>query len=363
MLPSSTIVSIEARALSVPLRDPFVIASARIETTQSVLVTVTLSSGETGIGEAAALPPVTREDQAAVLLALRAAEGPLVGLALSIEDGARAALDEALGHSPVARAGVEMAILDALCKRDGIPLRVALGAVTGMNTTTLVTDITIPILPEARMVTLAREWRGRGFTCFKVKIGKDEDADFRALSAIHGAIPDATFRVDANAAFSAAQAIRLARAIEGRGLAVECYEQPCAAQDLDAMAEVAAALTTPVIADESVANDGDLARVIAKRAADGINLKLMKSGGPLAAYALGKRAREAGLELMTGGMVETRLGMTAAAHVVAALGGVQYVDLDTAWLLTEDPFEGGYEADGPRYTLLDRAGLGIALRR
>jgi L-alanine-DL-glutamate epimerase-like enolase superfamily enzyme len=65
------------------------------------------------------------------------------------------------------------------------------------------------------------------------------------------------------------------------------------------------------------------------------------------------------MPLMMGGMVETRLGMTAAAHVAAALGGVDFVDLDTALLLADDPYEGGYDADGPRLTLADAPGLGI----
>jgi L-Ala-D/L-Glu epimerase / N-acetyl-D-glutamate racemase len=58
-------------------------------------------------------------------------------------------------------------------------------------------------------------------------------------------------------------------------------------------------------------------------------------------------------------MVETRLGMTAAAHMACALGGVDYVDLDTAWLLADDPYAGGYEASGPRYVMPDAAGLGV----
>ena len=65
---------------------------------------------------------------------------------------------------------------------------------------------------------------------------------------------------------------------------------------------------------------------------------------------------------MTGGMVETRLGMTAAAHLACALGGVDFVDLDTAWLLADDPFVGGYDASGPHYTMPDSAGLGVASR-
>ena len=93
-----------------------------------------------------------------------------------------------------------------------------------------------------------------------------------------------------------------------------------------------------------------------------MNLKLAKSGGPLACLAIGRAAREAGLQLMFGGMVETRLGMTAAAHVACALGGVDFVDLDTAWLLADDPYLGGYVATGPRYHLPAAHGLDVRRR-
>jgi L-alanine-DL-glutamate epimerase-like enolase superfamily enzyme len=146
------------------------------------------------------------------------------------------------------------------------------------------------------------------------------------------------------------------------GIAVECWEQPCAADDLEGMALVAAELDAPVIADESVKTESDLRAVVDRRAADGVNLKLAKLGGVERALAVGLAAQQAGLKLMVGGMVETRLGMTAAAHVACALGGAEFVDLDTAWLLTDDPYEGGYVADGPHYTLPDAAGLGIKRR-
>jgi L-alanine-DL-glutamate epimerase-like enolase superfamily enzyme len=125
------------------------------------------------------------------------------------------------------------------------------------------------------------------------------------------------------------------------------------------MAEVTAAVAAPVIADESVKDLDDLRRVLDGQCADGVNLKLAKSGGPLAALAIGRAAREAGLAVMVGGMVETRLGMTAAAHVACALGGVEFVDLDTAWLLAGDPYEGGYVASGPLYTMPATPGLGV----
>ena len=363
---------VESVALSVPLVDPFIIASGRVDATRSVLVRVYVDGGIVGLGEGAALPPVTREDQMDVLATVTRVGAQLAGKSFASVEAIAEALEAVRAESPVAAAGIECALLDALARSRGVrgvPVRTLLGGARGSETTKLVTDITIPILAPERMATLAVAWRARGFTCFKVKVGKDVDRDLVALEAIARAVGDATFRIDANAGFSAKDAIALARGALSAGLVVECWEEPCAKGDLDAMAEVAAALEAPVIADESVASLADLARVVAARAADGINLKLVKSGGAIAAYALGCAARDLGMVLMVGGMVETRLGMTAAAHVAAALGGVEFPDLDTAWLLASDPFEGGYEADGPRYTLAggdprarDGAGFGVRER-
>jgi L-alanine-DL-glutamate epimerase-like enolase superfamily enzyme len=296
---------------------------------------------------------VTREDQRDVIEDVQNARDSILRVT-RVEEVASLAI------GPVARAALETALLDAVARRARVPVRTLLGGARAVGAMT--TDITIPILDAARMAALAQQWRARGFTCFKVKVGKDLDADLRALEAVKRAAPDATFRIDANAGFSAKEAIAMARAASAMGLAVECWEQPCAARDLDAMADVTATVREPVVADESVATMADLQNIVSLRAATGINLKLVKSGGPLAAFELGRAAQRAGLKLMCGGMVETRLGMTAAAHVAAALGGVDFVDLDTAWLLRDDPFEGGYVANGPRYALREAAGLDVRQR-
>jgi L-Ala-D/L-Glu epimerase len=372
------IVHIEIVPLSVPLLEPFVIATGRVDVTRAAQVKITLeniSTGQTawGLGEGAALWPVTVEDQPEVLAALGAAARRLSGtqIALPFVDGktpldlsamadVTAALDAAFPTSPVARAAFETALCDAWARLVGLPLRTLFGGVTGASVRTLESDITIPIAEPARMAELARGWAAQGFTHFKVKVGKDLSTDVAALHAIHEAVPAARFRIDANAGFSAADAIHLVRAIEAKKLVIECYEQPCAPEDLEAMAFVTAALDIPVIADESVKHLADLDKVIAARAANGVNLKLVKSGGPLGCLAIGRAAKERGMPLMIGGMVETRLGMTAAAHVAAALGGVEFVDLDTAWLLAADPYRGrGYVAQGPRYELPDEPGLDV----
>jgi L-Ala-D/L-Glu epimerase len=372
------IVQVEIAPLSVPLLEPFVIATGRVDVTRAAQVKLTLreeSSGQTswGLGEGAALWPVTVEDQPQVLAALEVAAQRLSGTVLHVPrlDGSlaldvqaladvSALFEETFPEAPVARAALETAWCDAWARLLGLPLRTLFGGPTGASVRTLTSDITIPIAEPEQMARGARAWADQGFTHFKVKVGKDLDADVKALLAIHDAVPGARFRIDANAGFTASDAIRLVRTIEAKQLVVECFEQPCPAEDLEAMALVTAALDVPVIADESVKRLLDLERIIAMRAADGVNLKLVKSGGPLGCLAIGRAAKQHQMPLMIGGMVETRLGMTAGAHVAAALGGVEFVDLDTAWLLAADPYEGrGYVAQGPHYELPDEPGLGI----
>jgi L-alanine-DL-glutamate epimerase-like enolase superfamily enzyme len=363
---------LEGAALSVPLREPFVIASGRVDSTRAVEVRAHVrwqGRRAIGLGEAGCLPPVTREDQDDALREVLRAASSLVGQALlgdarSLED----ALLDAVPDAPVARAGIETAVLDAMARCAGVPLRALLGGDRGRVTRELETDVTIAIGAPARMAELAREWTARGFRALKIKVGKDlgkdVDADIRSLEAVGRAAPGARLRIDANAGYTASQAIAVAQACErlGLGPAVECWEQPCAAHDLEGMREVAAAVRAPVIADESVKTFDDFRELARRRYAAGVNLKLAKNGGVLAAHRMGLAAQDERLAIMTGGMVETRLGMTAAAHIVCALGGVDYVDLDTAWLLADDPYNGGYAGDGARYVMPEDAGLGIERR-
>ena len=363
--------------LEVPLFEPFVIACGTVTTTRNALVRVEIEDGDgrraTGLGEAATLTPVTEEDLPDALANLAAMEGPIVDRWIAIDATYRdlgALLDGAARGAVVSRAGAETALLDAIARLAGAPLfdllraaeiegapAIAAGARAAMTT-----DITIPIRPVETMASLARAHRAQGFTCFKVKVGRDVAHDLAAIEAIAGAVPDAAFRIDANGGFSARDAIALAEGLAARRISVECFEQPCATDDLRGMAEVARSIAAPVIADESVKHLDDVRAILDERAANGVNLKLAKSGGPLAALAIGRAAKRAGLSLMCGGMVETRVGMTAAAHVVAALGGVDFVDLDTAWLLAEERFEGGYVARGPEYALEREPGLGVRER-
>ena len=359
------ILSVTTEPLAVPLVDPFVIATARVDVTQSVLVRVEVEGRggrATGLGESACLQPVTHEGPADVHAALRALAPALVGRSLDAPtaEAFAALVGGALDRAPVARAGLQVSLLDAAARLEGRHLVSLLDPSLPLPRR-LVSDVTLPILPVARMVALAEGWRARGFRTFKVKVGHDLEKDRAALLAVAGRVPEARFRLDANAGFTAAEAVALLRACLAAGLRIECFEQPCAREDIDGLEAVqASAPGVPVVADESLRGPADLEAILARRGRiGGVNLKIVKLGGILEALTLGRRARAAGLQVMVGGMVETRLGMSTGACLAACFDEV-LTDLDTAWLLASDPFKGGYEADGEAYTVGRGTGHGVS---
>jgi L-alanine-DL-glutamate epimerase-like enolase superfamily enzyme len=348
--------SLSVEPLLVPLIEPFVIATARMDTTRSGLVRVALRDGdriEEGLGEAACLPPVTREDWPDVERAVADSQH-LVGRE---HRSVRELMEGVLPDHPVTRAGIETALLDAHARLRGVPF------MAGDREAWMFTDITLPIVETEHMVNLAREWRARGFTHFKVKVGKDLDQDARSLIAVHVEVPRSTFRIDANEGYSAVEAIALMRVMKEHELDIDCFEQPCRRDDLDAMARVRAENIVPIVADESVRSLAELELVAKNKAADAVNLKLVKMGGPLATREIGTRARQLGMAIMCGAMVETRLGLVAMANTVLPLGGAEWVDLDTQFLLTEDRFEGGWITERDRIRLTSGPGLDVRLAR
>jgi L-alanine-DL-glutamate epimerase-like enolase superfamily enzyme len=354
---------VRVEPLFVRLQEPFVIASARMEATRAALVRITVRANDgtdrraVGLGEAACLPPVTREDAPDVMR--------------SVEDAARLACGSplallgALDDRPVARSGVEAALVDACARLVDRPawrwLADELG-IASRGVASLETDITLPIAGEGRMLALAAEYVEAGFRALKVKVGKSFEHDISVVGSLARAFPAVELRLDANEGFRPEEAIALAERALSTGARLTVFEQPCPRGDLAGAARVTRALAgaVTVVADESVRSLADLEDVVSARAAGGVNLKLSKLGGLRAAVAVGRRAKEAGLAVMCGAMVETRLGLTAMAHVAACLGGVDWVDLDTAFLLEEDPFVGGYGVEGSVLRLLDGPGLGVA---
>jgi L-alanine-DL-glutamate epimerase-like enolase superfamily enzyme len=352
-----SIARIEVRPLDAPLREAFEIAGGAQPSLRNVLVEAVLDDGSRGWGECAPLPAYNGETREQALSAARAASLWLRGMAAD----RHAELSEALAGrvAPLsARAGIETAVLDAWARSRKIPLWVYFGGAGSR----LASDVTIPILPDAEAASMARSIRRFGVDSFKIKVGREASFDSgRVIAAVEAGKPR-TLILDGNSGYSAAEALKLLRALRRGGIRPDLFEQPTAKEDLEGSARVAREGGVPVAADESAGCPGEVLKLARLRAAQVVNVKIMK-GGVRLAWETARAARSAGLGLMIGGMVESGLAMGCSAHLAAGLGGFSFVDLDTPLLLAKDPMTGLKIRRGGVYDLSGvRSGIGVRPR-
>ncbi|XP_047972493.1 L-Ala-D/L-amino acid epimerase-like [Salvia hispanica] len=338
----------EGRALNVPL-----LASARLDGVENVAVRVELRNGCVGWGESPA------EDQAAALAAVAVAcrallESPGKSLAIVLaEIGGMLP-----GHSFASvRAGIEMALIDAVANSIGVPLWRLFGGFSNAITT----DITIPIVSPTEAAELASKYRVQGFKHLKLKVGKNLSADIEVLKAIRTVHPDCLFILDANEGYSSEEAIQVLQKLHEMEVTPILFEQPVHRDDWKGLGHVSRVARTKygvsVAADESCRSLDDVKKIVKEDLAHVVNIKLAKMG-VIGALEIIDLARDSGLDLMIGGMVETRLAMGFAGHLAAGLGCFKFIDLDTPLLLAEDPVLGGYEVCGPVYKFTNTRGHG-----
>lgn len=252
------------------------------------------------------------------------------------------------GPAP-ARCGVELALYDRIARKHNLPLYALLGLPKPQPKQTC---FTIAIDTPESMARLALEVPDYG--TIKIKLGSDDDES--RLAAIRAARPDARLRVDANAGWSLPEALRLVERLEGFDL--EMIEQPLAKSEIEGLGEVQRHTLIPIVADESVQTLADVER-LAKAGVAGINLKLQKIGGLTPALQILQRARELGLRVMLGCMIETSIGATAMAHLS---GLAEWVDLDSPMLISNDPFCGITYDPHAFITVPERPGIGVHLK-
>jgi len=333
-----SIADVAATPLDIELTEPFGIATGAQHVAANVLVTLTLSDGTVGLGEAAPFPAVNGETQRAVLDALTAARSSFAGLDARRFRPVVSIAEHALRGTPSALAAFESALLDALCRRAGV----SLWSFFGGAQSELVSDITIPTGSAEHATNAATRAVSDGFATLKVKVGGVSfDHDRARLDAIVAAAPNARLVLDANASLSAEAALELLGVLGHAKGQVALFEQPTAKADLDGLRRVREHGGVPVAADESACSAADVLALIGAQAVDVINIKTMKCG-LMEAVDMIAVARAAGLGLMIGGMVESKLSMTVSACLAAGLGGFSFVDLDTPWFLQNAPFTGGW---------------------
>jgi len=335
---------IHAEPITLTLRTPFRIAHGTSTTRQNVLVHL-----DDATGVAAIVPyydtPV--ETVVAYVNALALAE-VVAGDPLLLED-ALAALPP--GPAP-ARAALDLALHDRWGKRLGQPLY----RLWGLNPARApLSSYTLVLADEAEFRQSARE--ARGLPVLKIKLGTGSLDGDEALVRIAAEETSARLCVDANAAWSAPDALRIIPRLAAYNLLF--IEQPVAQHDLDGwrtLAEQLPAGMPPLIADESVHDSRDVIRLAG--IAGGINIKLAKCGGLREARRMIALAHAFGMKVMLGCMVESSVGVTAAAHLTPL---VDYADLDSTLLTTNDPYAGLAWEQG-RLILPDAPGLGVTRR-
>ncbi len=362
----SRIASISTAAVSVGLHTPFVTALRRTETIDSVVVRVRDEDGVEGWGEAPQAWRITGESLAGATACI---DGPLAEALVGGPADPREAgpvLRWTVVGNRGAKAAVDVALHDLAARRAGVSLADHLTSYAGLRTgaagpdLVVATDVTLAAGTPADLARAARRRVLDGFTALKLKVGTDADTDPDRVRAVREAVgPDIELRLDANQGWNARTAVRVVREIEDAGLDVALVEQPVPAHDLVGLAWVTARVSTPVMADESFFDLRDLVGLVRLRACDLVNVKLAKCGGLSPAIELLGAARSHGLGTMVGSMMESHVGVGAAASLVAAVGTTQGADLDAAWWARSSPYLGGPAYDGARLVLPDAPGLGI----
>lgn len=256
-------------------------------------------------------------------------------------------LDGVLQGQRAARAALETALHDWIGKKLGVPVWKMLGL---DPSTVPLSCVTLGMAPPEEMEKKLESVKD--FPMLKLKLGLPGDVENlkRVRRSYRGRL-----RVDANTAWSPADAVRVLREIEPLG--IDLVEQPVPRGDLDGLRWVRERSGIPVFADEAAHDPADIGLLAGR--ADGVNLKLMKTGGLRGMLRMVHAARACGMKVMLGSMVESSLALSAAAQLAPL---ADYLDLDGHWLLKHDPFDGAPRERG-RIELSERPGLGVVPAR
>jgi L-alanine-DL-glutamate epimerase-like enolase superfamily enzyme len=351
---SIQIQDVEIYPYNVSMIEPFRVALGTITAAENVLVRLRTREGVVGWGEASPYSPVTGETQAVDLAVAKDLANFVRGrdpftLSAIVSD-----MDGFTPSNTSMKAALEMAVWDICGKLAGQPVYKLLGGYRD----SFETDITIGMGTPAEMANKATKYVQDGFKTLKVKLGDGPEPDTARMKAIRDAIGySIKVRTDANQGWTAAETVRALRMMEKYQMQI--CEQPVPYWDLAGLKFSRDNSPTPIMADESVHSPHDAFAVTRENAVDCINIKLMKSGGLLRGVQIATVAASAGVTCMVGCMEETRLALTAGAHLVCSQKNIVYADLDGFLELSVDPVIGGMQMKDGIVTLPNTPGLGL----
>jgi o-succinylbenzoate synthase len=338
---------------SIPMH-PFTIATGTMEFAQNILLKVFTTNGLVGYGECSAFPMIVGETQNTCYEMAKDFAKLWIGKdALQIDERMKA-LHAFTAYNSTIKSAFDMALYDIAAQNANQPLYQYLG---GINKEML-SDITVGIGSPELMAAQANALVQKGASIFKIKLGKDVATDVARIKTIREAIGnEIKIRIDANQGWSYEDAKDVLTQLGQYN--IEFCEQPMRIYNDHHLPELIKISPIKIMADESVYNHYDAERLIRNKSCDYINIKFAKSGGILEATKIIEVAKANNIPCMMGGMLESRVALTAFAHFAAANEQIIFYDMDTCMLGHKvDPVLGGVTYNS--YTVqLPNNGTGI----
>ncbi|WP_438311845.1 mandelate racemase/muconate lactonizing enzyme family protein [Sporosarcina sp. FA9] len=349
------ITEIEIIAIHLPLYEPFVVSYCSYDYMPSIIVKMTTDTGHIGYGEAVSDEHVTGESLESTFAILQHTLAPkLIGENPKNMERIHELMDSLILSVPSAKAALDIACYDVVGKSLGVPVYDLIGG--RFHDEFPITHVLSIASPE-KMSTEALEKVSEGYRSLKMKVGTNVMEDVKRIEAVRAKVgEDIAIRVDVNQGWkNSANTLQALRKLEHCSL--DWLEQPVVANDIDAMVEIKAKSSIPLMIDEGMCGVPQMREVIAKRAADKVNIKLMKCGGIYPATKLANMAEMAGIECQVGSMVESSIGSAAGFHVSFSKKVITSVELTGPLKFSKDI--GNLHYDVPFIRLTEKPGLGI----
>jgi L-alanine-DL-glutamate epimerase-like enolase superfamily enzyme len=333
---------------------PFTIATGTMRHAQNIFIRIHTNEGLIGVGECSAFPMIAGETQATCFELAKDFAACWKNKSAADIDQRLDELDALIYRNYTAKSAFDLALYDLAAKAANQPLYHFLG---GTNRT-VESDLTIGIGTPEEMAATARDFISKEVHIIKVKLGKDVATDVERIRQIREAVgPAMQLRIDANQGWSFEDAILALTQLAPYN--IEFCEQPMRSWNDELLPELCKRSPISLMADESVFTHRDAERLIRNNACAYINIKFAKSGGIREALRINQVAEKNGIACMMGGMLESRLALTAKVHVAIACKNIRFYDLDTCLLghLT-DPVVGGAQFKGMELSVTDQPGIG-----
>ena len=343
----------EIYKFSIPMH-PFTIATGTMHYAQNTFIRIHTSDGFYGVGECSAFPMIVGETQATCFemakdfATLWKGKDPL-----HLEER-MSELHAFTAFNGTIKSAFDMALHDIAAKAANQPLYRFLGG----NKKEMETDLTIGIDSPHRMADTAITFKKDGVRIIKIKLGKDGKEDVERVKSIREAVgEDMLLRIDANQGWNFDTAVYALTAMAPYN--IQFCEQPMRHWDDHQLPALKKLSPISIMADESVFTHHDALRLIHADACTYINIKLAKSGGIREATQINAAAERHGIRCMMGGMLESRVALTAFAHFATAHDNIAFYDMDTCMLGHKtDPVTGGVQYKGFWLDLPDAPGIG-----